>query len=142
VKDKGSRLIRRHLRMQKLLVEFQNTSGDAPQIPCSVSGALNKEETLSVPYKVLVNNNSEEDLRSGKSGQVLSVPVVNMHKKLISDSIARNSEQVKIPAGLDWIKDYCYYTSLKKCEVVHCYDSVSGKAHDFSRGSMSDNIKR
>ncbi len=107
--------------MQKLLVEFQNTSGDVPQVPCSVSGAFNKEETLSVPYKVLANNNSEEDLRSGKSGQVLSVPVVNRHKKLISDSIARNSEQVEIPVGLNWIKDYCYYTSLKKCEVVHCY---------------------
>ncbi len=55
--------------MQKLLVEFENTPKDAPQVLCSVSGALNREETLSVPRKVLANNSSEEDLRSGRSGQ-------------------------------------------------------------------------
>jgi len=42
--------------MQKLSVEFKNTSGDAPQVPCSVSGALNREETLSVPCIVLADN--------------------------------------------------------------------------------------
>ncbi|GCC10801.1 hypothetical protein IPdc08_00838 [archaeon] len=26
--------------MQKLLVELKNTSGDAPQVPCSVSGVF------------------------------------------------------------------------------------------------------
>ncbi|GCC11338.1 hypothetical protein IPdc08_01389 [archaeon] len=31
--------------MQKLLVEFQNTPEDAPQVLCSVSGVLNREET-------------------------------------------------------------------------------------------------
>ncbi len=55
--------------MQKLLVELKNTSGDAPQVPCSVSGALTREETLSVPRTVLADNSSEEDLRSGRSGQ-------------------------------------------------------------------------
>ena len=60
--------------MQKLLlVEFKNTSGDAPQVPCSVSGALIREETLSVPCIVLANNNSDEDLHSGKSRQDLRV---------------------------------------------------------------------
>ncbi len=68
--------------MQKLLlVEFKNTSGDAPQVPCSVSGALNREETLSVPCIVLANNNSDEDLHSGKSRQDLRVPVLNMRGK-------------------------------------------------------------
>ncbi len=93
--------------MQKLLVEFKNTSGDAPQVPCSVSGALNREETLSVPRKVLANNSSEEDLLSGKRGQALSVPVINMRIKPIPDS-ARISELVEIPAGLVWIKNYYY----------------------------------
>ncbi len=50
--------------MQKLLVELKNTPGDAPQVPCSVSGALNREETLSVPRTVLANNSSDEDLHS------------------------------------------------------------------------------
>ena len=69
--------------MQKLLVEFKNTSGDAPQVPCSVSGALNREETLSVPRKVLANNSSDEDQLSGKRGQDLRVPVLNMRGKPI-----------------------------------------------------------
>ncbi len=91
--------------MQKLLVEFQNTSGDAPQVPCSVIGVLNRDKSLSVPYKILANNNSDEDLHSSKSRQDLRVSVLNMHKKPIHDNNARNSEQVEIPAGLDWIKN-------------------------------------
>ncbi len=93
--------------MQKLLVEFKNTSGAPPQVPCSVSEALNREETLSVPRTVLANNSSEEDLLSGKRGQDLRVPVINMQNQLIPDS-ARNSEQVELPAGLDWIINFSY----------------------------------
>jgi len=56
--------------MQKLLVEFKNTpEAPPPQVPCSVSRALNREETLSV--LVLTNNNSAQDIDSGKSGQDL-----------------------------------------------------------------------
>ncbi len=33
------------------------------------------------PCIVLANNSSEEDLLSGKRGQALSVPVINMHGK-------------------------------------------------------------
>ncbi|HDL14584.1 MAG TPA: hypothetical protein ENH28_00245 [Euryarchaeota archaeon] len=67
--------------MQKLLVEFQNTPEDAPQVLCSVSEVLNRDKSLSVPRTVLANNNSAQDQHSGKSGQVLSVPVINMHGK-------------------------------------------------------------
>ncbi|GCC10355.1 hypothetical protein IPdc08_00378 [archaeon] len=67
--------------MQKLLVELKNTSGDAPQVPCSVSEVLNRDKSLSVPYKVLANNSSDEDKHSGKSRQDLRVPVLNMHGK-------------------------------------------------------------
>ncbi|GCC11805.1 hypothetical protein IPdc08_01867 [archaeon] len=55
--------------MQKLLVEFKNTPEAPPQVTCSVSRALNREETLSV--SVLTNNNSAQDIDSGKSGQDL-----------------------------------------------------------------------
>ncbi len=104
--------------MQQLLVELKNTSGAPPQVPCSVSEALNREETLSVPRKVLVNNSSEEDLRSGKSRQDFRVPMLNMHKKPIPDSAsAKNSKQAETPAGLDWIKNYCSYTNFTICEV-------------------------
>jgi len=88
--------------MQQLLVELKNASEDAPQVPCSVSGKLNRE--LSVIHTVLADNNSDEDQHSGKSGQDLRVPVINMHKKLCLPDSVRNSEQVEIPAGLDWIK--------------------------------------
>jgi len=77
--------------MQKLLVEFKNTLGDAPQVPCSVSEALNREKTLSVPRIVLANNNSDEDLLSGRRGQALSVPVINMHGKPIIPTTPRKA---------------------------------------------------
>ena len=67
--------------MQKLLVEFKNTSGNAPQVPRSVSGALNRDKSLSVPCIVLTNNSSEDDQHSGKSRQDLRVPVLNMRGK-------------------------------------------------------------
>ncbi len=67
--------------MQKLLVELKNTLGDAPQVPCSVSEVLNRDKSLSVPYKVLANNSSDEDQHSGKSRQDLRVPVLNMRGK-------------------------------------------------------------
>ncbi|GCC10488.1 hypothetical protein IPdc08_00516 [archaeon] len=44
-------------------------------------GLLNRDKSFSVPRTVLANNNSDEDQHSGKSGQVLSVPVINMHGK-------------------------------------------------------------
>ncbi len=67
--------------MQKLLVEFKNTPGNSPQVPCSVSGALNRDKSLSVPCIVLANNSSAQDLHSGKSRQDLRVPVLNMRGK-------------------------------------------------------------
>jgi len=53
--------------MQKLLVELKNTSGATPQVPYSVSGKLNREETLSVPCIVLVNNSPDKDLLPDRS---------------------------------------------------------------------------
>ncbi|GCC11500.1 hypothetical protein IPdc08_01555 [archaeon] len=97
--------------MQKLLVEFQNTSGDAPQVPCSVSGVLNRED-LSVSHTVLANNSSEDDLHPGKSGQDLKFPVI-MQNQLIPNN-DRDNEQVDIPAGLNRIKIYFSYTILKE----------------------------
>ncbi len=93
--------------MQQLLVELKNTPEDAPQVLCSVSGALNRDKSLSVPCTVLATNISEEDLLSGKSGQDLRVPVVNMQIKPMPDS-AGSSEPAETPVGLDWIKNHCY----------------------------------
>ncbi len=86
------------------MVELKNTPENAPQAPCCVSRALNREETLVL---VLAKKSSEEDLLSGKREQALSVPVANMQNQQKPD-IARNSEQVGIPVGLDWIKNQYY----------------------------------
>ena len=64
--------------MQKLSVKLKNTPTDTPQVCSSVSLGLNREETLSVQDKVLADNISDVDLRFGKSGQDLRVPVLNM----------------------------------------------------------------
>jgi hypothetical protein len=64
--------------MQKLSVEFNNTPGNASQVPCSVNEILTREDTLSVSRKVLADNNSDENLHSGTSGQNMRVFVLNM----------------------------------------------------------------
>ena len=48
--------------MQQLSEELKNTPGDTSPVPCSVSTALTREETLSVSSIVLTDNNSEENL--------------------------------------------------------------------------------
>ncbi len=102
----------------QLLVEFENTPEDAPQVLCSVSGALNREEIFSVPRTVLAANISEEDQLFGKRGQDILVPVINMQKKAIPDSV-RNSEQVEIFDGNDWIKNYYYNFKMVVGQFLH-----------------------
>ncbi|MFX0061449.1 MAG: hypothetical protein ACFFC7_04620 [Candidatus Hermodarchaeota archaeon] len=46
----------------KLSGELKNTPKDTSLVLCSVSGALNKEETLSAYRKVLTDNLGEENL--------------------------------------------------------------------------------
>jgi 5-methylcytosine-specific restriction endonuclease McrA len=47
--------------MQKLSVKLKNAPGNAPQVPCSVSSVLNRDESLSVQDKVRADNNLEVD---------------------------------------------------------------------------------
>jgi len=100
--------------MQQLLVEFKNTSGDAPQVPCSVSEALNREETLSLPRKVLANNSSAQDPRSGKRGQTLSVPVINMRGKPLMPT---TPGKARIQPN-DLVK---YLKTVHKVKGIHSY---------------------
>ena len=64
---------------QKLSGKLKNTPTDTSLVCSSVSSGLNREETLSVQNKVLLDNSLEENLQSGKTGQDMSVPVLNMH---------------------------------------------------------------
>ena len=63
--------------MQKLSVELKNAPRNTSQVPCSVSGVLNREETLSVPCKVLADNGSDENLRQHTGGLKAYVYVLN-----------------------------------------------------------------
>jgi hypothetical protein len=62
--------------MQKFKAKFQNTPGNAPQVPCSVSTSLNRDENLCETRKVRTLNNLDVDLRQHKGGQGLRVPVI------------------------------------------------------------------
>ncbi|GBE54946.1 CRISPR-associated endonuclease Cas9 [archaeon BMS3Bbin15] len=61
-----------------------------------------------MPYKVLADNSSAQDLHSGKSGQDLRVPVINMHKQPLMPTTPRKASviqrtpftiQLKYPTG-------------------------------------------
>jgi len=66
------------------------TSTDASQVCSSVVVPLNREETLSVDGLKTLPNNLDGNLRSGKSGQDLRVPVLNMRgEPLMSTRLAK-----------------------------------------------------
>ncbi len=65
--------------MQKLSGKLQNVPRSTSPASSPTSKTLNKEATPSEPSKVLTDNNSEENPRSGKSEQDSRVPVLNMH---------------------------------------------------------------
>lgn len=62
--------------MQKLQAKLKNTPRNAPQVPCSVSTSLNREEILGEASKVRALNNPDVDLRQHKGEQGLRVPVI------------------------------------------------------------------
>jgi len=64
--------------MQKLSVRQQNAPWSAPQAPGTVNRGLNREETLSVHDRRRADNSSDVDRQSGRTGQDLRVPVLNM----------------------------------------------------------------
>ncbi|OIQ06228.1 MAG: hypothetical protein COS36_04400 [Candidatus Altarchaeum sp. CG03_land_8_20_14_0_80_32_618] len=59
-------------------VDFKNAPADASLVCSSVNCSLNREETLSVYDILLTDNIPEENQRSGRTGQDLQVPVLNM----------------------------------------------------------------
>ena len=59
--------------MQKFKAKLKNVPRNAPQVSCSTSTVLNKDQSLSVQSKVLTLNNLEVDLRQHKDGQKVSV---------------------------------------------------------------------
>jgi len=68
------------LKDTAVIGRVQEHTRGCSSMPCSVSEALNREGTLSVPHTLLANNNSDEDLR---------VPVINMQKVVHPLAFAR-----------------------------------------------------
>jgi 5-methylcytosine-specific restriction endonuclease McrA len=66
--------------MQKLSGELKNAPRDASQVPCSASGILNREETLSESRKVLTDNGSDENQRSPVGGPKATTLVCVLNK--------------------------------------------------------------
>ena len=77
--------------MQKLQAKLKNVPSDAPQVPCSTSLILNREETLSVSDIVLTCNNPEVDLlqHTGELKAKVYVLVENSKKVLKVSNIEK-----------------------------------------------------
>ena len=88
--------------MQKLSAALKNPPRDASLVPCSGNSVLNREETLSAQSIVRADNNPEENLRSGKSGQDLRVPVLNMRGiSLMPTSPRKRRQNHPLPLNLE-----------------------------------------
>jgi hypothetical protein len=59
--------------MQKFKGKFKNVPRDAPQVPCSTSLSLNRDQSLSETSKVRTLNNLDVDLLQRKGGQKVNI---------------------------------------------------------------------
>jgi RRXRR protein len=79
--------------MQKFKVKFKNVPRDAPQVPCSTSLSLNRDQSLSETSKVRTLNNLDVDLHQRKGGQKVSVVtyVLNINEKPLMSCSCRKA---------------------------------------------------
>ena len=70
------------------------TPTDASQVRSNCDLVLNREETLGVPDLKTLPNNPDENLRSGKSGQDLRVPVINMRGEPLMPTTPRKARKL------------------------------------------------
>lgn len=80
--------------MQKLSAKLQNIPGDTSQVPCSISTVLTREDTLSVSSKVRTDNNSDENLQSGKTGHNSRVYVLNMQNNPLMPTTPKKARKL------------------------------------------------
>ena len=109
--------------------------GDAAQVPSSVAGGLNRSErvaSVSTGVKTFPNSADEQE-RSGKSGQDVRVPVINMRGEPLMPTTPRKARKL-LEQGRAKVVNYnpftiqlLYGTGETKQEIVVGVDS--GYAH-------------
>ena len=98
-------------------------------LECSTSSmlcdsVLNREETLSVLSSKTLPNNSEVDRHSGKSGQDLRVPVLNMRGKSLMPTTPRNARKLleeskaKVVTRMPFVIQLLYATGEAKQDIT------------------------
>ncbi|MBU4352220.1 MAG: HNH endonuclease [Nanoarchaeota archaeon] len=114
---------------QKLGKRKTYTPIDVSQVCGSVAVSLNKEETLSVDSLKTLPNSLEENLHSGKSGQDLRVPVLNMRGKPLMPTTPRKARilvkenKAKVLNRCPFVIKLNYPTGENKQEIILGIDS-------------------
>jgi len=109
------------------------TPTDASQVRSNCDPSLNREATLSVPDSKTLLNNPDGNRHSGKSGQDLRVPVLNMRGEPLMPTTPRKARKLleqgkaKVVSRAPFVIRLLYSTGEAKQEIVLGIDA--GYAH-------------
>jgi hypothetical protein len=105
------------MEKQKLQARLKNVPKDAPQVLCSTSMALNKEETLSVPSIVPTCNNPEVDLLQHTEVLKANVYVLSIEGKPLMPCSPAKARKLLKSGRAKVVKLYPFTIQLNfKCE--------------------------
>jgi hypothetical protein len=123
--------------MQQFKAKLKDTPRDAPQVSCSVSISLNKEEILSEMSKVLTLNNLEVDLHQHKGEQNLRVSaivcVLNMRGEPLDPCSARKARKLIKEGKAKVVKGTLFY-------IIQLTYATGQQKHKCSIGVGSDTL--
>lgn len=109
------------------------TPTDASQVRSNCDLVLNREETLSVPSLKTLPNNPDENQHSGKSGQDLRVPVLNMRNEPLMPTTPRKARKLleagkaKVVTRTPFVIRLLYATGEEKQDITLGIDAGYSK---------------